>query len=368
MATTSVWIGTFPGDGPGSEAGTGEGIWKVDITDGRLTGELAVRCPAPAFLASVGGGHTLFAVSEAMAGNIGCFEVTPSGGLIERQRVRSGGRWPCHITVHPSAKTVYVTNFHSGSLGVFTLEEGYFAPEVMEAGGPVQGFDFPAAAAGPDKREQHGSRLHSSGLSPCGEYLLVADLGTDELRRFRIGPDGLLGEPGVAYTHAPGTGPRHFTTGPGDHVYVVGELSETIDVLAWDRVAGIARHVRTIDIPRSGRGEVSYPAHLVHVEGRLLVSVRGSDVLAEFTVSDDGSSVEYVGSIPAGGSTPRHFAVVRGGSSLAHGTRGSEEPDWIVTAAQGSGEVTCLPWGADDSTLPISHLGIAYPTCVLHIE
>ena len=151
-------------------------------------------------------------------------------------------------------------------------------------------------------------------------------------------------------------------------MYVVGELSETIDVLAWDRVAGIARHVRTIDIPRSGRGEVSYPAHLVHVEGRLLVSVRGSDVLAEFTVSDDGSSVEYVGSIPAGGSTPRHFAVVRGGSSLAHGTRGSEEPDWIVTAAQGSGEVTCLPWGADDSTLPISHLGIAYPTCVLHIE
>lgn len=348
--TRRLWVGTYPADGPGGVP-SGEGVWRVDLdlATGTLTGWPAAPTPSPSFVALHPDGRRLYAVGEEPAGTVAVFAVTDGGDLEPRGRVTSAGEWPCHVLVHPSGRALYVTNYEDGSLAVLPLApDGDLAPEVLAAGRPLQ--VFPAVGSGPVADRQAGPHAHSSLL--LGDHLLVADLGTDELRRFHVGPDGLLEEAGVAHRFTPGTGPRHVAVGPGDHLYVVGELSATLHVLAWDAATGEARELQVLPVCASPlrSGEHVYPAHPVVDAGRLLVSVRGPDVLAAFVVHDDGARLEHERDVPVDGSWPRHLAVVDG---------------WAVTAVQSSGRVTSQRWDGREVGPVAARLDVAHPACVV---
>ena len=80
---------------------------------------------------------------------------------------------------------------------------------------------------------QEGPHAHFAALSPGGTHVLVADLGTDQVRRYRVGPDGLLSDPGVAALLPAGAGPRHLAV-RGELIYAVCELDHTVRTLRWD--------------------------------------------------------------------------------------------------------------------------------------
>lgn len=352
----TLWLGTYPPEGPAGEAGRGEGIWRLDLdrVTGALTGALAAPTPAPSFLALSGDGRTLYAAGETASGSLTRFTVA-GGELVEHERVASGGADPCHLLVHPDGRALYVTNYSSGSVGVLTLDaDGSFSAEVRAAGGPVQVLGN--AGSGPVADRQEGPHAHSTLLAPGGQLLLSADLGTDELRRFRVLDDGRLAEAGVATTFTAGTGPRHLAVGPGDHLYAVGELSATLHVLRWD-AAGTATELDSQPVCHSPvvSGDAVLPAHLVVRDGHVLVSVRGPDVLAQFAVLDGGARLEHMRDVPVGGAWPRHMAVV-----------GDADRSWVVSAAQDSGRVTVLAWdasGVRDGL--VAALDVPHPACVV---
>ncbi|WP_024285719.1 lactonase family protein [Cellulomonas sp. KRMCY2] len=357
---TRLWLGTYPPDGPDGAADRGEGIWRLDLdpATGTLSGVLAAACAAPSFLALSADGATLYAVGETTPGTVSCFAVGPDGALALRQRVAGGGDAPCHLLLDPAGRALYVTNYGDGSVGVLTLApDGGFGADVLAAGGPVQ--VLPGRGSGPVARRQDGPHAHSSILTPDGAHLLVADLGSDELRLFGVLADGLLVDEGVGFRFAPGTGPRHLAVGPGGHLYAVGELSVTVHVLAWDPGTGTARQVQVLPACRSPRvsGDVVYPAHIVVHDRHVLVSVRGADVLARFAVHDGGARLEHLGDVPVGGAWPRHFAVVDGGPGRADGPGAL-----TVVAAQESGVVTVL--GAAGSAVGPG-LRVPFPACVV---
>ena len=94
--TVRLWVGTYPPDGPEGVPGTGEGIWRLELdpVTGALTGAQAVATPAPSFLAVGSDGRTIFAAGETSPGAVTRFTVTDDGGLVERERVASGGAGP----------------------------------------------------------------------------------------------------------------------------------------------------------------------------------------------------------------------------------------------------------------------------------
>lgn len=352
----AFWVGTYPGDGPGGEPDTGEGIWRVQLHgDGRLEGSLVARTPSPSFLALHPGGGRLYAAGETDAGTLTAFEVAPDGGLGRRQVISSGGGWPCHLLVDPAGRALYATSYATGALVVVPLAaDGSFARAALDAGGPTATFGH--TGSGPRADRQEGPHAHSTTI--VGEHLLVADLGTDELRRLRVGDDGVPVEDGVANRFAPGTGPRHVATGPGGHLYVVGELTATLHVLRWDPATASATQVQVLDACASPvvSGTHLYPAHPVVAGDRVLVGVRGADVLAQFALHDGGARLEHLADVPVGGAWPRHHAVVPG-------TEGG--PGWAVVAVQGSGLVTALPWDGAAVADVVGALGVPYPACVL---
>jgi len=332
--TRTLWIGTYPEAGADSPAGVGEGVWAVrlDVSTGALSdARLAVTSPAPSFVATHPGGRVVYAVGERAAGTVTAFAAGPGGELGALAVVSSGGADPCHLLVSPDARTLYVTNYSSGTVAVLPLDaDGAFARETVAAGGPVQVLGH--TGSGPDAARQPGPHAHSAALAPGGAHLLVVDLGTDELRRYRIGAEGRLTPDGVAATLPPGTGPRHLVVGPGpdgraELIYLVGELDVTVRVLRWDRASATAALVQTLPACRTPlrSGNRIYPAHLTLDAGVLRVSVRGPDVVSTFAVHPSTGLLEPIVELDAGGSWPRHFAHVDGvtvvAAQLGHAVR-----------------------------------------------
>ncbi|WP_407344640.1 lactonase family protein [Pengzhenrongella phosphoraccumulans] len=376
--TTSraVWIGTYPAAGAGSLAGLGEGIWRVELGDlvagavGPSVGAtLAVTTPAPSFLAAHPSGRVLYAVGEQAAGTVTAFAAGSDGRLGALSVVSSGGADPCHLLLAPDARTLYVTNYSSGSVGVLPLDaDGAFTRATIVAGGPVQVLAH--TGSGPDPERQEAPHAHSAAFAPGGRHLLVADLGTDELRRYRVLPDGSLEPDGVAATLPPGTGPRHLVAIaddagrlPDGRIYLVGELDSTVRVLRWDGATATATLLQTLPAtttrattePPSVTQPPSLPAHLVLDADRLLVSIRGADVISTFAVDPRSGLLTAAGEVPTDGAWPRHFALLDGVCLVAH---------------QHSGTVgTLVPRGADGQRRPGDRAAVVHqipaPACIL---
>ncbi|GEL99855.1 hypothetical protein CTE05_34020 [Cellulomonas terrae] len=330
-----MWIGTYPVAGAGTPVGQGEGIWRVDLDP--ATGALSnarqvVETPSPSFLALHG--SVLYAVNEQTDGTVSAFDVV-GDSLVHRATVPSGGADPCHLLL--DGDVLLVANYSSGTLGVLPLDgDGGFATQ-----GPAQVLGH--VGSGPDEDRQESPHAHFVALDPSGASVLVVDLGTDEIRRYRREGDRLV-EDGIAAVLPAGTGPRHVAfSADGRFAYVVGELDVTVRVLAWE--AGVGTVVQTVPATTTPAAERRLPSHVVRDGDRLLVGVRASDVLARFTIRPDGL-LDPVADDSLPGAWPRHLGVVDG---------------WTVVAEQVSGTLSVL--AADG--LVVGTLELPSPTCVL---
>ena len=386
-ARTSLWIGTYPEAGAGTPAGLGEGVWRVDVdaASGLLAAaELVAVTPSPSFVATHPSGRVLYAVGELAAGTVTAFSVPDvsgelpdqpihgdptapspaSRGLAVLDVVASGGADPCHLLLAPDARTLYVANYSSGTLGVLPLDaDGRFTAQVRAEGGPVQVWGH--EGSGPDASRQEAPHAHFAAITPGGRFVVVADLGTDELRRYARDPaTGLLSAAGIAATLPPGTGPRHLVFAPdGRTAYVVGELDVSVCVLAWEPgtasgtlvqqlPAGPSLDLQDTEQGGTGDGRRVLPSHVELDGDRLLVAVRTSDVLVGYAVTADGTLVaEGVTALPA--AWPRHFAVVDG---------------TVVVAAQvGDALVALRPGDAAAGWVVSSVLPLPAPACVVRV-
>jgi len=342
-----LWIGTYPEAGAGTPAGLGEGIWRVDldVATGALTGaRQVVETPAPSFVVAHPTAPVVYAVDEEQDGAVTLFDVVDDG-LRPRVTVQSGGADPCHLLLDDEARMLLVANYSSGTLGVLPLDaDGGFDAEVLAAGGPAQVLGH--TGGGPDAERQEGPHAHFVAVAPGGHHVLVVDLGTDEVRRYsRDLESGLLTDDGVAVALPAGTGPRHLAFVPdGGRAYLVGELDASVHVLNWDEPTARGEIVQTLPATTSGDPDERLVAHVVLDGNRLLVGVRGPDVVATFSVDDDGL-LRPDGEHELPGSWPRHHLVVDG---------------WTVVAQQQGGGVVVL----DEGGATVGSAAIPAPACV----
>lgn len=330
--TRSLWIGTFPVAGIGTEAGRGEGIWRtsIDLVTGRLEPAVQVcRTPAPSFLARVPGRDVLLATGEASPEGVLTAWAIEDGALRPLASVSSRGDSPTHVVAVPGL--ALVCNYMDGTVLALPLDEGG-APA-----GPGEALRH--RGGGPVRDRQQGSHAHSATLTSEGGSALVCDLGTDELRRLRIGPGQrpAVAEDGVAFRFPPGSGPRHAAFRAGGRLLdVVTELSAELVTLEWDGES--ATEAWRCPAQIDSRGRRALPSHIApSADGTLLyLAHRGPGTVAVFSVPDeDDPEPLAVGEVPAGSTWPRHFAVVPG----------EDGQEFLVVAGEHAGRLDVLVRG-----------------------
>lgn len=309
---TTLWWGTYPKAGLGTPTGQGEGVWRHEGDHAQR----ALELPAPSFLVAHPHLPLLYAICETSTTQVHAIDVSDAQAPRIVSTIATGGQAGCHLLMAADASTLYASHYNTGDLAVLSLDAGGRFTRAE----PTQRFTH--AGSGPRADRQESSHAHFAGYSPAHTHVLVADLGTDELRRYEVLADGTLREDGIAATLPPGAGPRHFAV-RGNLIYVVCELDHMLRTLRWEASSAsaqvIAEQPTTLAPVRSG--DTMYDAHVVLVGDTLLVSVRGCDVISVFDLAPEGEA-RYRGSVDTG-VWPRHFAV--GGEHLWVGAEKGHE-------------------------------------------
>ncbi|MEV4178494.1 beta-propeller fold lactonase family protein [Nonomuraea sp. NPDC049709] len=236
------------------------------------------RVAAPSFLVAHPTLPVLYAAGELERGWLTAYEVGAELSPLDERP--SEGHSPCHVAVDPGGTLLAAANYGDGTALLQRIDErGAFAgePIVLRHEG-----------SGPNAERQEGPHAHQAVFHDG--LLHVSDLGTDEIRRYRL--DGTPLEP---IRMSPGTGPRHFAFS-GGRLYVAGELDGTVTLIEGER--------RTV-VPASGHEGPNDPSHL-QVEGDFVyVANRGPDTISVLRAAD----LSPVAEVASGGHWPRHFAI-----------------------------------------------------------
>lgn len=338
--TRSVFVGSYAkADEPGITC------WSWDAAAAALRRIGACSgIPNPSFLLPHPREPWLFAVEETTDGAVWALRI--NGGQIETVNRRpTGGDDPCHLALDPSGRWLLACNYSSGSVAVFPVHDDGAVGERTDL--------RQHAGSGPNAERQEGPHAHSATWTPDGRFVVVADLGIDRLLVYTLdAANGTLATVTQAAT-PPGSGPRHavFDSG-GRRLFVANELDSTVAAYDYDATNG---HLSPLEVVSTLPPDA--PPNFVadiHLAGsRLLVSNRGHNSLAVFSVRPDGG-LPRVTVAPCGGDWPRNFAVAPGASH-------------VLVANQNSGAIAVLPLrdGAEPVGEAAGQVPVAGASCIV---
>lgn len=305
-----AYIGTYT-----RQKSKGIYVYRFDPKTGKLTGgTLAAETSNPSFLAVHPSQKYLYAANENGTGMVSAFAIDPASGQLKLlNSVSSKGSGPCHVSVDKTGKWVFAANYNNGSAAAFPVKED---GSLGEAAWTVQ--DSGSSA---DRQRQSGPHAHSANLSPDNKFMLLADLGLDEVLVFKL--DAAKGtvtpnDPPFAKL-APGSGPRHlaFSTN-GKYVYVISEMAATVTAFRWDAAHGKLAEFQTIStLPADYTGTKSTAEIAAHPNGKFLYgSNRVHNSIALFNIDAATGKLAMVDVFPSQGKTPRNFAIDPTGAFL----------------------------------------------------
>ncbi|MFG6467683.1 lactonase family protein [Roseateles sp. BYS87W] len=220
----------------GTYAPQGQGIYSFSIApDGGLRpAGLTPNAHSPSALVAHAG--RLYAAEEA-SDQVAVYAPTASGGLDLLQRLPSGGRGPCQLSL--AAGHAWVAHYGDARFAALALQaDGRLADAHSWAScegaacvlGPAQAVSGPPGSLARSGHE--APHAHMIQPSPDGRWLLGTDLGRDRLLVWPLA----AGAPQAAAQElalSPGSGPRHFAFHPDDPrwVYVLQEESSTLSTV-----------------------------------------------------------------------------------------------------------------------------------------
>jgi len=179
-----------------------------------------------------------------------------------------------------------------------------------------------------NRQRQQAPHAHCATFDPAFTLLFACDLGIDKVMTYRLDPSSSTLSP-----HAPpftavkaGNGPRHMDfRRDGRFAYVLNELTSSVTAFAYDARKGVLQEMQTVStLPPGYTSDNSGAEIAVHRSGRFLyTSNRGHDSIARFRINGSSGRLTYLDAEPAGGRTPRHFAIDPGGRLLLAASQNS---------------------------------------------
>jgi 6-phosphogluconolactonase len=311
-----VYIGTYTNQ-------TSKGIYayRFNPATGNATPlGLVAEEANPTYLAVHPNQNFLYAVSEVneyegrQSGAIAAYSIDrASGALKPLNKVASRGPGPAHLAVDQTGKAVVVANYGGGSTAVAPIgSDGRL--------GEVTGFVQHSGSSVNPQRQQE-PHAHAAAISPDNRFVMVADLGTDQIFIYQLDPEKgsiVSNDPAFAKV-APGSGPRHFAFHPdGKFAYANNEITSTVTAFAYDADRGALSELQTIStLPEGYTGNNSTAEIAVSGSGKFLyVSNRGHDSIALFSIDPAKGTLTADGHFPTLGKVPRNFAIDPTGRNL----------------------------------------------------
>lgn len=204
----------------------------------------------------------------------------------------------CYVSLSADAHYLLCASYREASLILIKVQ----------ANGNLELADIVQRSGSGPHPNQDQSHCHYFKQYRDSPFFLACDLGTDEVLVYRIQANKLQMVDSLKLTA--GSGPRHLVAHPSlPYLYVLSELSYTVDVVQIDQEAGHLvplKRYQTLD--QAPQDFNSSAAIRISSDGRFLYcSNRGENSLTVFAINEDGQGLERIQVIASQGDFPRDF-------------------------------------------------------------
>ena len=317
MSKALFYIGCYTSSG-----NSGIQIAELDTNSGEVTliDDVDVL-ENTSFLAVSKNKKYLLAVNEdESSSELGCFDIQSPLKPVFINKQSTLGSSACHISL--TAKKAFISNYGTGNLSAFSLVKSELTPAYLQVKHTGEGHE---------RDRQSSAHIHSSHLSRNEQFLVVADLGIDALKVYRISEGDL--ELITSFALPAGSGPRHLSFNDlGDKLYLGSELNNDVTVLAFEQNTGELRILQCIkSLSQVVSDQLKARSYIAEVAlsqngSQLYVSNRGHDSISIFNVDAVTGLLTAIDCIKTGGEFPRHFAI-------------SPDQKWLLVANQNSDDL-----------------------------
>lgn len=342
--TEEILFGTgelFKGKGKGISIGTFE--------EGKIEIKHDIMTINPSYLCIDEVKRKIYAVNETkeylgrVGGGVTQLSYNTDGELEQEITFNTIGTDSCHIVKSPNEKFLVVSNFASGDLSVFYLDESGNMTGEMEV------FHHKGSSAHPIR--QKSAHAHSAIFAPDGKYMYIPDLGIDCVKAYSYEDGKVKAVPEVDVNVPAGSGPRFGEfNNSGSDFYLINELTSQVMHFKYANGKMIPQEIVST-LPESFTGDnICSDLHLTPDNKFLYASNRGHDSIVCYAVDEDGK-LAFVQCVGSGGKTPRNFCI---------------DPDgrYVLVGNQDSDNITVFEIKADGTLEKYNQKECGSPVCI----
>lgn len=318
----NMLIGTY------TNTGKSEGIYYYNFDLQKGTAALINKqsIEDPSFLTTGFNNQFVYSVNELgnKLGGITALKLDKNSGEMSKiNSAFSQGDHPCHVTIDSKNRYVIVSNYTGGNFKAIQIQKDGSLDTtntqiIQHSGKSI------------NKSRQEKPHVHSAIFSPDEDYLLIQDLGTDQISVYDINLSKsntpISVKPNSVFNTVPGSGPRHLTFHTKKSIaYSVQELNGTVNVMKFKNGKLSLLQEISMTNPNETRKNGAADIHISPDGKYLYASNRGEfNELVIFRIIADGT-LSYVATQSTLGKGPRNFSIDPTGNFLLAANQNSDE-------------------------------------------
>lgn len=198
-------------------------VYDVDVEKGQFIYRCEVEVDNSSYLKASNDGRVLYSIADE---GVVAFRILPDGNLERINSANIKGMRGCQIATSPKDDYIFVSGYHDGKVTVLRLNEDGSVGKITDG----------VFHKGLGSVAERNFRPHVScaRLTPDEKYLMVADLGIDQVKVYRFDAhDGKIILVDTIRSELE-SAPRHFIfSKDGKFFYLMHELKNTIDVYSY---------------------------------------------------------------------------------------------------------------------------------------
>ncbi len=279
---------------------TGNNVFLYSYENSKFTHCLSFNAGIRPSYVLFGLNNLLYVVNECnlgmhnKLGSVRTYKISNEYNSVELlSEISSEGEDPCSLNLSLDNKYLLVTNYSSGSVLIYSLDDDGLIEGVKQR--------LYFKGSGPVEDRQACSHPHSSYFNKSGDTLYIADLGSDciNLYAWNSNSTKLVAQSKDLIPLNKGDGPRMVCLSEDQNIlYVVNELSNMVRLFDTKSMKEISSE-STIEDGLT----FSSAAHIMLKDDHLFVSNRGNDSIMVF----GRNAKEWY---PSEGKNPRYFSFI----------------------------------------------------------
>ena len=302
-----AYIGSY------SYTGKAKGItvYDVDVEAGTFIYRCEVEVDNSSYVQASNNGKILYSIADE---GVVSFRILENGSLSRINSANIKGMRGCHLSTDTDNKYIFVSGYHDGKMTVLKLNKdgsvGRITDGVFHKG------------LGSVAERNYRPHVSCSRLTPDGRFLMVADLGIDQIKVYRFDKnEGRVMLVDTIRCELESAPKRFIFSQDGRYFYVLYELKNVIDVFSYKEGerTPIVEKIQTVSTTggETSRMTAACAMRFTPDEKHLFCSNAGDNTVSLYERDAETGLLTFKFCLPISGDYPKDIAVFPDGRHLA---------------------------------------------------